>query len=98
MKHYRKPKYVALLRLIVVLLIGFIILFDFQWRPMLLSCAQSQAKLQITQAINDSFEFAFNDRDVTQECSTISYGSNGDVKSISVNNIALNDLKLNDKN
>ena len=94
MKHYRKPKFIALLRLVVVLLIGFIILFDSQWRPMLLSCAQSQAKLQITQAINDSFEFAFNDRDVTQECSTISYGANGDVKSISVNNTALNDLKI----
>ncbi len=60
----------------------------------MLSCAQSQAKLQITQAINDSFEFAFNGRDVTQECSTISYGTDGDVKSISVNNTALNDLKL----
>ena len=94
MKHYRKPKFIALLRLTVFMLIGFIILFDIQWRPMLLSCAQSQAKLQITQSINDSFEFAFNDRDVTQECSTISYGANGDVKSISVNNTALNDLKL----
>lgn len=61
---------------------------------MLLSCARSQAKLQITQAINDSFERAFAERDMTSEFSTIRYGTDGEVKSISVNNIALNELKL----
>lgn len=94
MKHYRNKKYIWLFRLIVIFLIGFIVLFDFQWRPMLLSCARSQAKLQITQAINDSFERAFAERDMTSEFSTIRYGTDGDVKSISVNNVALNELKL----
>lgn len=94
MKHYRNKKYIWLFRLIVIFLIGFVVLFDLQWRPMLLSCAQSQAKLQITQAINDSFERAFAERDMTSEFSTIRYGTDGDVKSISVNNVALNELKL----
>lgn len=94
MKHYPKPKYIAIFRLIVVLLVGFIILFDLQWRPMLLACARSQAMLSMTQAINDSFEYAFSNRDVTLDFSTVRYGSDGDVKSISVNNTALNDLKL----
>lgn len=94
MKNYRNKKYIWLFRLIVIFLIGFTVLFDLQWRPMLLSCAQSQAKLQITQAINDSFERAFAERDMTSEFSTIRYGTDGDVKSISINNVALNELKL----
>ncbi len=93
MKRYRKFKPIIFIRIAVLLLIGFMFLFDFQWRPMLFACAQSQANVQITQAINDAIEVALANQNQTISFADVKYSDSGAVQSLTVDSKSLNKLK-----
>ena len=86
--------YVRLLKTAVVLLTGFLLLFDFRWRPILLSSAKSQAKVMIIRQINEQIDGVLKDM-AEEDVAFVSMTSDasGSVRSLSLNSVAVDRLK-----
>lgn len=93
MRWNRDKNRLIVLRLTVMLLAGFAVLFDMRCRPFLYGCAQSQAELLITDTINQAFEAAMAEQAEGISFADLRYGANGEVKSLTLNNTTLNELK-----
>ena len=90
----KKPGPPRLLLLAVVLLAAFLLLFDRQWRPLLLSNAMSQAKILVTDAVTPILRDTLADFEARGEpLLTMTSDQTGQVRSLSLNALAVDRLK-----
>ena len=91
--HFRKKRRVGLL-VLLVLLLGMVLLFEFQLKPILKSFAANQAQQTATQAIETVVNEQLEKQNYTyQDFISITYGDDGRVLSLTGNMAAINKIK-----
>lgn len=82
------------LKVSIVFLIGFMLMFDFRWRPILVSSAESQANVMIIQSINEQIVRVLQEMEKDQlSFVSMTTDESGCVRSLSVNSVAVDRLK-----